>query len=149
MPDETDGDRLMSVADAATKYGCRFLLYNNLSGLFDDRLAFMEESGRQFLTLLNEPLQSPFNRMIKRILDLSLCIPSLLTILPISMLIVKAFQIIQSPGPLFFKQERIGMAGRRFVIWKFRSMKADKMNKGNEAVQASVGDKEFFLLVSL
>ena len=144
LPDETDGDRLMSVADTATKYGCRFLLYNNLSGLFDDRLAFMEESGRQFLTLLNEPLQSPFNRMIKRILDLSLCIPSLLTILPISMLIVKAFQIIQSPGPLFFKQERIGMAGRRFVIWKFRSMKADKMNKCNEAVQASVGDNRIF-----
>ena len=36
LPDETDGERLMSVADLATKYGCRFLLYNNLSGLFDD-----------------------------------------------------------------------------------------------------------------
>ena len=37
LPDETDGERLMSVADTATKYGCRFLLYNNLSGLFDNK----------------------------------------------------------------------------------------------------------------
>ena len=66
--------------------------------------------------LLNEPLQSPFNRMVKRVVDLTICIPSLLTILPLAMLVVKIFQMIQSPGPLFFKQERVGMAGKRFII---------------------------------
>ena len=144
LPDETDGDRLMSVADTATKYGCRFLLYNNLSGLFDDRLAFMEESGRQFLTLLNEPLQSPFNRMVKRLVDLAICIPSLLTILPLAMLVVKIFQMIQSPGPLFFKQERVGMAGKRFIIWKFRSMRFEDKTEEDEAVQAHDGDTRIF-----
>ncbi len=144
LPDETDGERLMSVADLATKYGCRFLLYNNLSGLFDDRLAFMEESGRQFLTLLNEPLQSPFNRMIKRVLDLSICIPSLLLLFPFAMLVVKIFQILQSPGPLFFKQERVGMAGKRFVIWKFRSMHFEEKSEEDEAVQAQTGDNRVF-----
>ena len=134
----------MSVADTATKYGCRFLLYNNLSGLFDDRLAFMEESGRQFLTLLNEPLQSPFNRMVKRVVDLAICIPSLLTILPLAMLVVKIFQMIQSPGPLFFKQERVGMAGKRFIIWKFRSMRFEDKTEEDEAVQAHHGDKRIF-----
>ena len=144
LPDETDGERLMSVADTATKYGCRFLLYNNLSGLFDDRLAFMEESGRQFLTLLNEPLQSPFNRMVKRVVDLTICIPSLLTILPLAMLVVKTFQMIQSPGPLFFKQERVGMAGKRFIIWKFRSMRFEDKTEEDEAVQAHYGDTRIF-----
>ena len=106
LPDENNfsSDLIMSIADTATSNGCRFLIYNTLSGIFDDRLAFLEESGRQFLTLLNEPLQSPFNRMLKRSLDLAICIPSILTIVPISMLVVKFFQCIQSPGPLFFKQ---------------------------------------------
>ena len=144
LPDETDGERLMSVADIATKHGCRFLLYNNLSSLFDDRLAFMEESGRQFLTLLNEPLQSPFNRMIKRVLDFIICLPSLVFILPMAMIIVKIFQVLQSPGPLFFKQERVGMAGKRFVIWKFRSMKYEPKSEDDEALQAKQFDDRVF-----
>ena len=53
LPDETDGERLMSVADLATKYGCRLLLYNN-------RPAFLTTDwhlwrNRETLPLLNEP----------------------------------------------------------------------------------------------
>ena len=144
LPDENNfsPDLIMSIADTATSNGCRFLIYNTLSGIFDDRLAFLEESGRQFLTLLNEPLQSPFNRMLKRSLDLAICIPSILTIIPLSMLVVKFFQSIQSPGPLFFKQERVGMGGRRFVIWKFRSMRVS--DNEDESKQAFPGDERIF-----
>ena len=144
LPDDSDSGWIMSIADIATKHGCRFLIYNNLSGFFDDRLAFLEESGRQFLTLLNEPLQSPFNRMLKRSLDLAICIPSLLTIIPLAMVLVKVFQCIQSPGPLFFSQERVGMGGKRFVIWKFRSMNFDKYGVNDESLQAHQGDSRIF-----
>lgn len=30
-----------------------------------------------------------------------------------------------NPGPLFYRQERMGLAGRKFVMWKFRTMRAD------------------------
>ena len=69
VPDRKKESWVGKVADLA-EYGCRMLIYNTLSGLFDARLVFVEESGRQFFTLLNEPLDSPFNQMIKRVFDL-------------------------------------------------------------------------------
>ena len=39
---------------------------------------------------------------------------------------------IQSPGPIFFKQERIGLNGKRFYIYKFRSMYMDAEKRKKE-----------------
>ena len=144
VPDDDSATWVEKVADLAAKYGCRMLIYNTLSGLFDSRLVFVEESGRQFFTLISEPLESPFNQMIKRLFDLLLSIPALILFLPLAMVSVKIFQILQSPGPLFFKQERVGMAGKHFVIWKFRSMSHDSSGTRDEAVQAHLGDKRIF-----
>ncbi|HAF58848.1 MAG TPA: hypothetical protein DCL00_04590, partial [Opitutae bacterium] len=144
LPDRLMEDWVSRVAELATQYGCRVLIYNNLSGLFDARLVFMEESGRQFFTLLNEPLESPFNQMVKRCFDLALSIPAILLILPPSILLVKLFQVMQAPGPVFFKQERVGLGGRKFVIWKFRSMSHAKDGERDESVQAHKGDDRIF-----
>ena len=62
--------------------------------------------------------------MVKRLMDIvgSLigCVLTLL-ITPFVALAIK----IDSPGPVFFSQTRIGKNGRRFKIWKFRSMYID------------------------
>lgn len=144
LPDRLMDDWVSRVAELATQYGCRVLIYNNLSGLFDARLVFMEESGRQFFTLLNEPLESPFNQMIKRCFDLCLSIPAILLLLPPCIICVQLFQMFQAPGPVFFRQERVGLAGRRFVIWKFRSMTHAHKGERDESVQAHEGDNRIF-----
>ncbi len=144
VPDRKKEEWVAQVADLAAKHGCRILIFNSMSGLFDSRLVFVEESGRQFFTLLNEPLDSPFNQMLKRLFDLSISIPALLFAFPILALLVKVFQSAQSAGPLFFKQERVGLGGKRFVIWKFRSMHFAPKGKRDESVQASLGDDRIF-----
>jgi lipopolysaccharide/colanic/teichoic acid biosynthesis glycosyltransferase len=60
----------------------------------------------------------------KRVLDLGCLLLALPTLLPL-MLSIAVFIKIVSPGPIFFRQERIGFMGRRFKILKFRSMKVN------------------------
>ena len=144
IPDGEPNEWISSISEIAQKYGCRFLIYNSLAKEFDTRLVFMEESGRQFFTLLNEPLESPFNKMIKRIFDLSISIPTVVLFLPLLMALVKFFQVFQSQGPLFFKQERVGVGGNKFTILKFRSMEHEERSENEEAIQAHKGDSRIF-----
>ncbi len=58
----------------------------------------------------------------KRILDLVLILLAS-PLVAVVCLIIAAFIKVVSPGPVFFRQERIGLRGRRFLCYKFRSMR--------------------------
>ncbi|MDQ2933040.1 MAG: sugar transferase [bacterium] len=59
----------------------------------------------------------------KRVFDL-LCISlASLLLIPLMILIALSIKVVsKGRGPIFFKQERIGYKGKRFILWKFRSM---------------------------
>jgi len=60
----------------------------------------------------------------KRALDLTLGVPLTICLLPLVGIIALAVRL-ESPGPVIFRQRRIGQGGRPFVIYKFRTMHAD------------------------
>lgn len=64
------------------------------------------------------------NRVKKRALDLAVAIPALLLLLPLLVLVAIAIKL-DSPGPVFFRQERMGRGNRIFHILKFRSMRVE------------------------
>ena len=65
---------------------------------------------------------------LKRILDIAgACVGLLLT--GIAFVIFAPIIYLQSPGPIFFSQERVGRHGRLFRIYKFRSMYLDAEEK--------------------
>jgi len=66
----------------------------------------------------------PYERTLKRILDLVLATVGLIGSLPIWLAIVIAIRV-DSPGRAIFVQERVGLHGRRFRFYKFRSMYLD------------------------
>ncbi len=68
---------------------------------------------------------------MKRIFDLSLCIPGLMVIWPVLLIII--FFIRRDGGQtVFFRQERVGLAGKPFRIWKFRTMVEDAEKLGRQ-----------------
>lgn len=80
--------------------------------------------GFPMLTYYNNMTLDPFALAVKRIMDIvGACVGILLT-LPIMAITAIAIKI-ESPGPVIFKQERVGQNGRRFNIYKFRSMTND------------------------
>jgi lipopolysaccharide/colanic/teichoic acid biosynthesis glycosyltransferase len=64
---------------------------------------------------------SPRSLRLKRGIDLCLAALALVVLSPLLALIAIIIRL-DSPGPAFFRQVRIGMGGRRFTMWKFRSM---------------------------
>ncbi len=69
-------------------------------------------------------LINPTQRVIKRLLDLSLILLSLPFLLPLLLFIAIAIRI-DSPGPIFYTQKRVGHGGQEIRIWKFRTMVTD------------------------
>ena len=66
---------------------------------------------------------------VKRIIDLMASGLMLLLLSPLYLFIIARVRL-SSPGPIFFKQERIGLNGKPFWIYKFRSMYVDAEAKG-------------------
>jgi Undecaprenyl-phosphate galactose phosphotransferase WbaP len=66
-------------------------------------------------------LINPTQQVIKRLLDLTLILVSLPVLLPAFALISLAIKL-DSPGPVFYSQKRVGHGGKDIRIWKFRSM---------------------------
>jgi lipopolysaccharide/colanic/teichoic acid biosynthesis glycosyltransferase len=71
----------------------------------------------------NELLRRP-NQLIKRSLDIILGIAGLMIALPIVALCASLIRLV-SHGPVFFRQQREGLGGRKFKVWKLRTMYVD------------------------
>ncbi len=104
------------------RLGVRLLIVSDLEEKLRHPITHFEDDGFRFIGLREEPLENPFNRGIKRAIDMALALPVMLLLFPPLALVVWLAQRLQSPGPLFHLQTRAGIQNRRFNIWKFRTM---------------------------
>lgn len=96
---------------------------------FDEKLIF-DRIKECYQKLIKEKLdrrpkgylsEKKFQRKIKRLFDFSVSLIGLILLLPV-FIIVTVLIRLDSVGPIFFRQERVGQYGRFFKIWKFRTM---------------------------
>jgi len=97
------------------------------------------------LTLMHLPTASlgPSARIMKRLMDVTLATCALLAASPVLLIIAAAIKF-DSPGPVLFRQERIGRAGKPFRIFKFRSMTADAWQQRDTVAQLNEVDGPLF-----
>jgi len=67
------------------------------------------------------PRELARGRLGKRLLDVAITIPVLVAAVPIALVAIALVQLAD-PGPVFFRQVRIGLGGRPFVMLKLRTM---------------------------
>lgn len=82
--------------------------------------------------------RTPLLGLFKRVIDIGLSITGLLLTLPFFPLIAIAIKL-DSPGPVFFRQSRVGNNEKLFMLYKFRTMCQDA-EKGTGAVWAEKND---------
>ncbi len=87
-------------------------------------LAIRMRAGDVSLVLANGPLRW-HQHVTKKIFDRVFAFCALAALSPLMLAIGIAIKI-DSPGPVFFRQDRIGLGNRRFKIWKFRSMRHER-----------------------
>ena len=96
----------------------------DLTGLVDtDRIVKVETI---------DPAALPDRRgylLVKRIVDVALSLTAL-TVLALPMALIAIAVKLDSPGPVFYRQERLGKNGRPFQLVKFRSMRTDAEKAG-------------------
>jgi lipopolysaccharide/colanic/teichoic acid biosynthesis glycosyltransferase len=110
-----------------------------ISNEFDEvgALGINRFEDRSTLVVAAGPL-STRNRIIKRVFDLAFAIPVLILVLPLFLIISLAIKL-DSPGPVFFRQKRVGRGNALFEVFKFRSMRAE-VSDASGSVSASRND---------
>jgi exopolysaccharide biosynthesis polyprenyl glycosylphosphotransferase len=93
------------------------------SQVYLDRLNLDTVSEVPLLTFSAAP-HDEVKLFLKRIIDVGVAGAALIVLSPVLLLVALLIRI-SSPGPVIFRQERLGLSGRRFTVYKFRSMVLD------------------------
>ena len=120
----------------------RLLQAGGLSG----RKQLVERLGNYTVLTTSINYASDRQMLLKRLLDILGGLAGSLATIILS-LILAPIILIQSPGPLFFVQERVGKNGKRFKMYKFRSMYVDAEERKKELLsQNRIKDGYMFKL---
>jgi exopolysaccharide biosynthesis polyprenyl glycosylphosphotransferase len=103
------------------------------------RTSFDDFHGRPVLVFSSTP-ETSWQGVLKQVLDFTLALAMLVVLLPLLLLIAVLIKIT-SPGPVLFRQQRSGLNGRPFTIYKFRTMvtNAEQLKHELEAMNEMTG----------
>lgn len=117
--------------------GVRLRVIPDYSDIFTGHPRIEEFDGMPLLNIRYVALDEPLNRALKRILDLAVALTAILVTAPLMLIIAVGIKLT-SPGPVFFRQTRVGFNGREFNILKFRTMRV--ANNSSDSTWTTPGD---------
>lgn len=117
-----DYSKLGMIIDACEKSGVRTNIIPGYYKYIPAKPYLEEIDGLPVINIRYVPLDNILNRIVKRTIDMIGSLMALTLFSPI-MLITAIIIKVTSPGPVLFKQERVGLNRKSFMMLKFRSMR--------------------------
>lgn len=104
------------------KAGVKTMIIPDFFDILPAQPSFDNFAGIPLINVRDIPLDELRNRFLKRLFDITFSLAALLVTFPLMIVIALGIKFT-SPGPILFKQERVGLHRRKFTMYKFRTMK--------------------------
>jgi putative colanic acid biosysnthesis UDP-glucose lipid carrier transferase len=134
---ELENEQVGNLMRFADKNLIRFKIIPDFRGFHNKKVQIDFYDSVPVLSVRSEPLQSFFNRTIKRTFDVLFSGILLLTFFPFAFIIFSLIIKLTSKGPVFFRQKRSGKNNETFTCYKFRTM---YVNDKADTEQATAND---------
>ena len=117
-----DYDRLEELVAQCEKSGVHTKFIPDYTSLFPSNPYTEDVQGLPVVNIRYVPLTNSFNKLAKRVVDIIGSFIGIILASPV-MLVAAIAVKLSSKGPIIYKQERIGLNGQPFMMYKFRSMR--------------------------
>ncbi|HST04780.1 MAG TPA: sugar transferase [Chloroflexia bacterium] len=132
----------LEILDSCRELGVEFKLVPDLCEMRFHEVRIDALNGVPLIGIKDVVLQGT-NLLVKRIVDVALVLVTLL-FAALPMLVIASIIKLTSPGPVLFRQKRVGKDGRIFVCFKFRSMYKDAESRLDEIRHLNEADGPIF-----
>jgi exopolysaccharide biosynthesis polyprenyl glycosylphosphotransferase len=132
-PALSESQRRVDLVCELSELGVHVDLIPSWSDAVGARVDLHEMEGMPLLTL-PRPRLGRFSLRLKRAMDLAFGIAALVVLSPLLLVCALAIKL-DSPGPVLFRQRRVGRGDRPFELYKFRSMSVDADARKDEVAQ--------------
>jgi len=136
----SEHEKLFEMMKSSEGENVEFLMVPDFLEVITSSVRVQEIDGIPFLKIKSIPM-NVWNRILKRAFDFSFALGVMILTSPLFIILALAVKF-SSKGPIFYRQERLSMTGRKFEMIKFRSMVADA-EKGTGEVFVKKGDTRY------
>lgn len=113
--------KLDGIVHVCEKSGVHTKFIPDYNNIIHSKPVTEDMDGLPVINIRNVPLTDPVKATAKRAVDICGALVGIVLFSPI-MLVVATLIKLTSPGPIIFKQERVGLHNKPFMMYKFRSM---------------------------
>lgn len=121
LPYESSRKKIKNIIDTADHHGIRVSYVPDYEGLFGHHFKIMHEGSMETINIRQMP-QDEINAALKKgLFDLVFSALVLILLSPVFLAIAVLIKL-DSPGPVFYCPVRVGRGGKKFTVFKFRTM---------------------------
>lgn len=120
-----DYGRLEEIVSLCEKSGVHTKFIPDYNSMIPSRPYTEDLQGLPVINIRYVPLTNTLNWITKRVVDIAGALAGILLFSPV-MLLTAILVKVTSPGPIIFKQERVGLHNKSFFMYKFRTMEIQK-----------------------